>query len=488
MGDKLKMTRAFKIHLAIYSTIALLIPLFFIILKNKNVVKDLLTKIKTLIAGLPSIIKSIYNFINDTILYNIVYYLARPASKSGIGVSTLSIVLIIFFISFIISYIRLSMGQTEFKSKILPHWTYNFLKKHRKTGDFIFIVLLLHVVVLLYKKYADYVLGGKDIVSKLPKLIGIGVGIVGFVVFYYLINRKFKDSTFTFQYKKYETTTVNASGEDNKHLVWASKKIRYMSIFNMSLIILPILYFTFKQGGKIMSETDFGFKIWYLPMIASPVILYYGYPYIKDWIKKTFSSILKKTVLLDGPIYIEDISKKYGLPYNLGDYKSINQKYTDYEIGDVTTPAVRTYSLSLWLWMDSATSSNKDKFETILNYNNKPNILVNQSSREIKILFDDTSNENETIKTIYLDNLKSQKWNNIVVIFANNIVEVYVNTQFVAEIKSIIPNMSDIYFDNMVVGSANSSLKVALKKIEYFPRAISSNEIKRFYNIKTILN
>ena len=154
MGDKLKMTRTFKRHL-IYSTIVLLVPIIIMISKNKNVVKDLLTKIKTLIAGLPSIIKSIYNFINDTILYNIVYYLARPASKSGIGVSTVSIVLIIFFISFIISYIRLSMGQTEFKSKILPHWTYNFLKKHRKTGDFIFIVLLLHVLYY-YIKICNY--------------------------------------------------------------------------------------------------------------------------------------------------------------------------------------------------------------------------------------------------------------------------------------------------------------------------------------------
>ena len=136
--------------------------------------------------------------------------------------------------------------------------------------------------------------------------------------------------------------------------------------------------------------------------------------------------------------------------------------------------------------MDDATSADKDKFESVLNFNNKPNILINQSSREIKILFDNISNENETVKTIYLDNLKSQKWNNVVVVFTNNIVEVYINTKIVAEQKGIIPNMSNIYFDNMVIGSSDSSLKVALKKIEYFPRAISSNEIKRFYNIKTL--
>jgi len=488
MGDKLKMTRAFKTHLAIYSTIVLLIPLIIIITKNKESLKGLWSTIKALFAGLPDIVKTIYNFINDTILYNIVYYLARPASKSSIGLSTVSIILIIFFISFIVSYVRLSIGQSELRSKVMPHWTYKLLKKHRKTGDFIFIVLLLYVVMLLYKKYASIILGGKDVMSQLPKLLGIGAGIIGFVVFYYYINKNYKDSTFTFQYKKYETTTANASGEDNKHLVWASKEIRYMSIFNMTLIILPILYFASKQGGKIIGATDFGFKIWYLPLIASPAILYYGYPYIKDFIKKTFSSILKKTVLLDDPIYIEDISKKYGLPYNLGDYKSINQKYSDYEIGDVTTPVVPTYSISLWMWMDDATTANKDDYESVLNFNDKPNILVNQSSREIKILFDDTSNENDGTRTIYLDNLKSQKWNNIIVTFVNNIVEVYINTTLVAEQKGIIPNMSNIYFDNMVVGSSNSSLKVALKKIEYYPRALTNTEIKHFYNIKNIMN
>ena len=48
--------------------------------------------------------------------------------------------------------------------------------------------------------------------------------------------------------------------------------------------------------------------------------------------------------------------------------------------------------------------------------------------------------------------------------------------------------MSDIYFDNFVIGSPNSSLKVALKKIEYFPRVITSKEIKHFYNIKNIMS
>ena len=488
MRDKLKMTRAFKIHLAVYSTIVLLIPIIIIINKNKDSIKGLITTIKTLFAGLPNIVKKLYTFINDTILYNMVYYLARPASKSSIGLSTVSIILIIIFISFIVSYVRLSIGQSELRSKVMPHWTYKLLKKHRKTGDFIFIVLLIYVVMLLYKKYAVFILGGKDIISQLPKLLGIGVGIIAFIIFYYYINKNYKDSTFNFHYKKYETTTANASEEHTKHLVWASKQIRYMSIFNMTLIILPILYFTSKQGGKILGSTDFGFKIWYLPLIASPVILYYGYPYIKDWVKKTFSSILKKTLLLDKPSYIEDISKKYGLPYILGDYKSINQKYSNYEIGDVSTPAVPSYTISLWMWLDDATTSNKDEFETVLDFGNKPNILMNQSSREIKILFDDTSRENDKPRTIYLDNLKSQKWNNIVVIFATNIVEVYINTNLVAEIKGIIPNMQDIYFENMVVGNANSSLKLALKKIEYYPRAITSKEIKHFYNIKSIMN
>ena len=102
------MTRGFKTHLAIYSTLILLIPLLILIINNLTYVKKKLDDIIEFFEKTPPFLITLYNFINDTILYNIVYYIARPASKSSIGLSTITIILLILFISFIISYIRIN--------------------------------------------------------------------------------------------------------------------------------------------------------------------------------------------------------------------------------------------------------------------------------------------------------------------------------------------------------------------------------------------
>ena len=484
MREKIKMTRGFKIHLAIYSTIILLIPLIIIIIKNRGSLLKLWKSITTLFTKIPNFLKTLYTFISDKILYNIVYYLARPASKSKIGLSTVSIILLILFVSFIISYVRIMIGQTEFRTKILPHFTYNLLKKHPKTGDFMFIALLIYVLFLVYKKIVMRIVQGKDVMSHMPKIIGGGIGIILSVLTYYYLNKNFKDSTFTFHYKKYITTTPNASGESNKHLAWTSKSIRYMTLLNMAIIASPIIYLIMKQMSNIIKDTDFTLKPLYLLLISSPFIIYFGYPYVKDWITKTMSDILKRTILFDKPMYIDDIYEKHGLPYNLGDYKSINQKYSNYEIGDVSTPAVPTYSIGLWVWLDNVKGSNINTFDTVLNYNNKPHILVNQGSGEIKILFDNGNLNSQIPETLYLDNLKSQTWNYVVVNFVNNIVEIFINSNLVAEHKNIIPNMKNIYFDNMVIGNRDSTLKIALKKVSYYPRALSISEVKYNYTLK----
>ena len=482
--NKENMTRGFKTHLAIYSTLILLIPLLILIINNLTYVKKKLDDIIEFFEKTPPFLITLYNFINDTILYNIVYYIARPASKSSIGLSTITIILLILFISFIISYIRIMIGQTEIRSKGLPHFTYHLIKKHPKTGDSIFIVLLIYVLFLVYKKIVVRIVQGKDVLSYMPKIIGSGIGIILFIVTYYYLNKNFKDSTFTFHYKKYISTTPNASEENTKHLAWTSKNIRYMTLLNMAIISSPIIYIIIKQGSNIIKDTNFSFKLWYLLLISSPFIIYYGYPYIKDWVKKTMSDVLKRTILFDKPMYIDDIYEKYGLPYNLGDYKSINQKYSNYEIGDVSTPTVPTYSIGLWLWLDNVKGTNKNNFDTILNFNNKPHILLNQYSNEIKILFDKGNLNSQMPETLYLDNLKSQTWNYVVVNFVNNIVEIFINSNLVAEQKNIIPNMKNIYFDNMVIGNHGSTLKIALKNISYYPRALSISEVERNYTLK----
>lgn len=472
------MTRTFKLHLSIYLAITVLLPLSIIIYKNSGNISSSFNNLKDFLKNNMRFIYIILEKLNDVLNY-IARLLSKPASASSLGISNITILLLIIFVSFIVSYIRLTVGQKETKSKIMPHYTFHLLKKHPKTGNTLFGILLIYLLFLLFGKNAK-----TNLKDNLPLFLKSGAGLLIFTSVYILLKKHYGKSTFTLYYKDYETTTQNTSGEDTKHLVWVTKKIPYMTIINSAIIVLPILFFILKGLRSLTEGADFSMNKYHITIIGILVSLYYTYPYIKDTLKKTFTNLTDKTVLLDKPAYFEDIKKKHGLPYNLGDYKSINQKYVNYQITDTSTPTIPNYSITLWLWVDGVDSPDSNTFDTVLNYNNKPNILFNQSSQEIKILFDDGNKNNIEPRTLYLDQLTPQKWNYVVVNYYDNKVQVYINKVLVTEQNNIMPNLKNMYYDNMVVGNMYNSLKCAVQKVTYYPKILSSTEIKYNYMIE----
>ena len=211
----------------------------------------------------------------------------------------------------------------------MPHYTFNLLKKHPKTGNTLFGILLIYLLFLVFGRNAK-----TNLKENLPVFLKSGAGLLIFTSIYILLKKHYSNSTFTMYYKKYVKTAQNTSGEDTKHLVWVTKNIPYMTIINIAIIILPIIFLLLKGLRNITEGTDFSMNKYHITIISIIVLLYYTYPYIKDILRKTFTNLTEKTVLLDKPLYFEDL-KKHGLPYNLGDYKSINQKYVNYQITDV---------------------------------------------------------------------------------------------------------------------------------------------------------
>jgi hypothetical protein len=483
MSDE-KMTRNFKFHLFLYLTIFILLPLSFLLYtyfkKESNGNRSKWERFIENINEAGTIGWKVLKKMNALFKY-IAQQLSKPASASTIGLSNITIILLILLVSFFISYIRLTLGQKETKSKIMPHYTFNLLKNHPKTGNTLFGFLFIYLLFVFFGKFAK-----SNFKNNLPMVMKGGAGLLLFTSLYLLLKKHISNSTFTFYYKTYETTTQNTSNDDTKHLVWTSKKIPYMTAVNTSIIALPILFLIIKGIRSITQGTDFSMNRYHITVIGIFVLLYYTYPYIKDTLKKTFTNLIEKTVLLDKPIYMEDIKKIHGLPYNLGDYKSINQKYQNYQITDMTNLSIPNYSVTLWLWVDSVDSPDGDTFDTVLNYNNKPNILFNQSSQEIKILFDDGNKDTVEPKTIYLDQLKSQKWNYIVINYSTNTVQAYINTVLVTEQKNIMPNIKNIFYDSMSVGNMNNTLKCAVQKITYYPNILSELEIKYNHMVELI--
>lgn len=472
------MTRTFKLHLFIYLGIIIVLPILVLIYKKRDSIGSSLDNLKEFLKNNMYFFYLLIEKINDVLNY-IARELSKPASASSMGISNITKLLFILLISFMISYIRISVGQEKTKSKIIPHYTFNLLKKHPKTGNTLFGILLIYLIFLLFGRNAK-----TNLKENFPVFLKSGAGLLIFTSLYILLKKHYSNSTFTMYYKKYVKTAQNASGEDTKHLVWVTKKIPYMTIINSAIVILPILFLILKGLRGITEGTDFSMNKYHITIISVIVLLYYAYPYIKDVLRKTFTNLTEKTVLLDKPLYFEDLKKKHGLPYNLGDYKSINQKYVNYQITDVSTPTIPNYSITLWLWVDSVDSPEDNTFDTVLNYNNKPNILFNQSSQEIKILFDDGNKNKTEPRLLYLDQLKPQKWNYIVVNYHNNKVEVYINKVLVTEQNNIMPKLKNMYYDNMVVGNMYNSLKCALQKVTYYPKILSDTEIKYNYMIE----
>ena len=472
------MTRAFKLHLSIYLVITILLPLSLLIYKNRGNISDTFNNIKDFLKNNMGFIYIILEKLNDMLNY-IARMLSKPASASSIGISNITILLFVIFISFIISYIRITAGQKETKTKVIPHYTFNLLTKHPKTGNTLFGILLIYLLFLLFGKHAK-----TNLKDNLPLFLKSGAGLLIFTSVYILLKKHYSNSTFSIYYKKYVGTTENTSGEDTTHLVWETKKIPYMTIINSSIIFLPILFLVLRGLRSVTHRTDFSMNRYHITIIGILVLLYYTYPHIKDTVKKTFTNLIEKTVLLDKPAYLEDLKKEYGLPYNLGDYKSINQKYVNYQITDTSTPKIPNYSITLWLWVDGVDSPDSDTFDSVLNYNNKPNILFNQSSQEIKILFDDGNKNNTEPRTLYLDQITPQKWNYVVVNYNDNKVQVYINKVLVSEQNNIMPKIKNLYYDNMVVGNMYNSLKCAVQKVTYYPKILSNTEIKYNYMIE----
>ena len=157
------------------------------------------------------------------------------------------------------------------------------------------------------------------------------------------------------------------------------------------------------------------------------------------------------------------------------------------------------YALSFWIFIDSNSFINsKNKYYSLLNYGNNPNIqyrgndntfivsLKNKNKQENGPLYTETyelDDDNNII--IYKTNkLLLQKWNNIIINYDGNILDIFINEKLEKSFSEIIPYMKN---DNITVGSENG-IHAGICNVIYFDTNLSLEKIGYIYNSVKMLN
>jgi hypothetical protein len=178
--------------------------------------------------------------------------------------------------------------------------------------------------------------------------------------------------------------------------------------------------------------------------------------------------------------------------YALGTYADLNKSDKfDYQ-----------YGISFWVFIHAAGANmneNYNKYTSLLNFGNKPNVLYNASTNTLIVtmeIAEDTpiDKKNNPKKQLYkltdLDdnnnrilyknsNFLLQKWNNIIINYNGGILDVFLNGELVKSNIGIVPYYK---LDNLTIGE-DGGIEGGICNVVYFREPLTTNNIYYLYNM-----
>ena len=178
----------------------------------------------------------------------------------------------------------------------------------------------------------------------------------------------------------------------------------------------------------------------------------------EEKINKDYSS----KQLLRGPIYTDKKVK-------LGSFE-------DLKVGDDYN---YQYTLSAWVFVHNQPPNYRysaEKFTSLLNYGDKPNILYNIKTQTLRFIV--KTNEEEKI-IFETKEFPLQRWNNIVINYDHGTLDIFINAKLVSSIPSIIPDMK---FDVAVAGEKDG-ISGGICNVVYYSGNLSLDRIEFYYKL-----
>jgi hypothetical protein len=245
-------------------------------------------------------------------------------------------------------------------------------------------------------------------------------------------------------------------------------------IINLIFYIPCIFSDTFDSIGKFVSgeykNTTAGSVIMLVVAILL-FIVYFSAPLLYNKI-----NLQGGTQLVNKPVYTDS-------QYSLGTYEELNGTSTyDYQ-----------FAISSWIFLDAVgpnTNPSYEKYTSLLNFANKPNILYNGKTNTLMITMEQKDLKNTTDnKLIDFDdngnriifikrNIPLQKWNNIIINYAGGILDIFINGELVKSDIGVVPYYT---LDSLTIGE-NNGISGGICNLVYFRKPLTSSNIYKIYN------
>jgi hypothetical protein len=151
------------------------------------------------------------------------------------------------------------------------------------------------------------------------------------------------------------------------------------------------------------------------------------------------------------------------------------------------------YGISCWVFIDAMppnTNSSYNKYTSILNYGNKPNVLYNASTNTLLIVMEQKGLKTIATQPYDLDdngnriiykkeNFLLQKWNNIIINYIGGTLDIFLNNELVKSAIEVVPYMS---LDNLTIGT-NGGINGGICNVVYFKEPLTAPNIYYLYNL-----
>jgi len=254
----------------------------------------------------------------------------------------------------------------------------------------------------------------------------------------------------------------------------SSKNAFFSLIFNLIFYIPCLLSDAFDNTGKFLtgqySSTTMGSVLMLITTIIL-IVLYFKLPFL-----------LNKFILQGGKQLVNDPERTDTLN-SLGTYQELNGS-DNYEY---------QYAISFWVYIDAEppnTNSSYNKFTSLLNFGEKPNILyygktntlmVTMQQQDLKKVtknkltdFDENGNRILYVK----ENVLLQKWNNIIVNYSGGVLDIFLNGELVKSDIGVVPYYK---IDNLTIGE-NDGISGGICNVVYFSQPLNTSNIYILYN------
>lgn len=287
--------------------------------------------------------------------------------------------------------------------------------------------------------------------------------------------------------------TYSKNNNSINKTIKGTKLLIFFKLLETTFLLIPCLINdAIANLSKTKSNTPqhiFVILLIEIALVVTSIIL----PILNKWVTKNFAN-----VILDKPIYLNNTQ-------NIGDYKYYDNGIILYSADDLRTYTKNerynlfdetyaasgnsnikgnfdnNYSISFWFYINPqpmGTNTNVRKNTRLIDFAKRPLIEYNAEENKIyiKVINGNPDINMETI--VELQNIKLQKWNNIVINHASGFLDVFLDGKLVDSRDKVIPSM----IEGPILSGDNEGINGRIANVAYYNEPLNKVTIDLLYN------